>query len=170
MKRNFTLAMLIFVGMLCAWNYLPAKPAPEDNAVPQSKLLEIREPEQADFEHCAKRAVDFFESMSADQTQMDIAMHELYGLRELPPQLSSLSRQLAYLKSDITFGRPKLISKKSFGEDIIVLHYHYHTDKVGLVWCFTFARALDQNGEPLQWRSCGFTFGDTGEKFIPSTL
>ena len=170
MKQNVAWAAVIFVGMLCAWNYLAAKPLPEDKTSPQSKLLEIKEPSQEDFEHCAKRAMDFFESMSEDQTQMDIAMHELYGIRELPPQLSILSRQLAYLKNDITYGRPKLISQKSYGEDIIILHYHYHTDKWGLVWIFAFQRKLDENGEPLQWNCFNCMYDANLERFILPTL
>jgi len=170
MKRNVVWAAVILVGMLCAWNYLAAKPMPEEKTSPQSKLLEIKEPSQEDFEHCAKRAMDFFESMSADKAQMDIAIYELVGEQEeIPPQMSMVSTQLAHLKNSITYAHPELVSKKSFGENLIVLYYRYHTEKTPFFWRFTFARTLDQNGEPLQWR-CGFNFGDTLEMFIPPTL
>ena len=167
MKRNAIWAAVILVGILCMWNYLAAKPAPEEKTSPRSKLLEIKEPSQEDFEHCAKRATDFFESMSADQTQMDIALHELFGTRELPSQLLGISRYMTRMKNEIEHAHPELISKKSHGENIIIFRYHYITNKGPLVFRFIFTRAVDENLEPLQWRCHNIACFETIEEAIP---
>ena len=166
MKRNVIWAAVILVGILCTWNYLAAKPMPEEKASPRSKLLEIKEPEQADFEHCAKHVLGFFESMSEDQTQMDIAMHDLFSTRELPPQLFGVSRHIARLKKDIEYGHPELISQKSCGENIIIFHYHYMTDNGPRIFRYIFIRNVDKNGEPLHWRCLNIAVSDAIEAVI----
>lgn len=166
MKQNVTLAAIVLMGIFCVWSYLSAGPVSEEKASPRSKLLEINEPSQADFEHCAKRAVDFFESLSEDQTQMDIAVHELFGVRELPMQLSGMSRQLVQIKNDITFGHPELMSRKPYGENMIVLYYHYHTNKGPLFFRYLFVRTLDQNGDPGHWQCHNINYTSNAETII----
>ena len=69
MKTNIITATMVLTGCLCVWGYLSAQSDGEKatpHAMPPATqptkfaLLEIREPSQEDFEHCAKRAVDFF--------------------------------------------------------------------------------------------------------------
>lgn len=167
-KQNITWAAIVLTGIFCVWSYLTVESAPQEIAATQNKLTEINEPTPADFEHCAKRTVDFFESMSTDQTQMDIAVHDLFGVRELPPQLLGLSRQLTQIKNEITFSHPKLVSKKTYGENMIVLYYHYHTNKYPLFFRYIFMRALDQNGEPGHWQCSTVNYGNDVETAVPS--
>ncbi|MCL2120426.1 MAG: hypothetical protein FWH27_18585 [Planctomycetaceae bacterium] len=169
MKTSIITAAIILTGCFCAWSYIAAQPdgeeaTPPATTSPMSSLLEIREPSQEDFEHCAKRAVDFFESWSEDQAKMDIAVHELHGARELPPQTLGMSRQLTQIKAGITYGHPELIAKKSLGENIILLGYRYHTDTWQLFCSYTFARDLDKNGEPQQWYCVNCIYNDTPER------
>ena len=170
MKRNITLTIVILMGIFCAWNYLSAELVSENQTSPQSGLLEINEPVQADFEHCVKRATDFFESMSADQTQMNLAVFELFGALELTPELFDMSSQSTHIKSAITYGHPELIFKKSTGKNIIVLSYHYHTDKWPVFFHFVFIRSLDQNGELQQWRCFRCNFESSADRFVPSFM
>ena len=172
MKTNIISAAIILTGCLCAYGYLSAQSDGEKTtppATPASKpvLLEIREPSQEDFDHCAKRAVDFFESWSEDQAKMDISVHELHSIRELPPQMIEMSRQLAQIKSGIKYGISELIAKKSLGENIILLYYHCHTDQWQVFCRYCFVRTLDQNGIPGQWRCAEFNFSDSPEMFLP---
>jgi hypothetical protein len=131
MKNNIITAVIILTGCVCAWGYLAAQPD-GGNATPpavttsaNNSLLEILEPSQEDFERCAKLAVDFLESISEEQAKTDIALHELFASRELPQQFEIPSQELTRVKNiEKNFGPPKLIGKKSYGENIIVLNYH----------------------------------------------
>jgi len=182
MKSNVISAAIVLTMCLCAWGYLAAQsdkatgiiPSFNDPVVvttfpppqPISPLLEIREPSQEDFEHCAKRAVDFMASWSDNQAQTDIALHELLENRALSTQDMGVSRFLTQIKADTTYSHPKLIAKKSCGEDIIMLYYMYHTDK-GAIFChFSFTRNLDKNGEPQQWRCVSYNFSDAPERIM----
>ncbi len=161
MKRNIPLlAAAVSAGIFCVWSYLAAQPAGEkESPAAKKSLLEIKEPSQEDFEHCAKRAVDFLESWSEDQTQMDIAMHELLGVREMDADMKNVSRRLAAERNKIKYGYPKLIAKKSFGENFIVLYYHYQTDGPEVIFRFDFVLPVDQNDVPKQWRCYWFAPG-----------
>ena len=172
MKRNMTFAMILLTGCVCAWSYLAAQ-SNGGNATPPeittpSSLLEIKEPSHADFELCAKRAVDFMESWSEEQAKMDIAVHELYDTADFPPQLAGMTNQLTYMKKEIAFGRPELITKKSLGENVIVMYYNYCTDKWPMYCRFVFERTFDQNGEPLKWQCRLFVFGSDIDRIIPT--
>jgi len=166
MKSNIITAVIILTGCLCAWGYLAAQSDGEkttSSAITPAtgSLLEIKEPSQEDFEHCAKRAVDFMASWSDNQTQTDLAMQVLFGDAiplELSTPLAHLSEIIVRMKSETTIGRPELIAKKSLGENIVILHYNYLTDKEQVVCRFYFGRILDQSGTPLQWRCVNFAF------------
>jgi hypothetical protein len=170
MKRNVVWAAVILVGMLCAWNYLAAKPVPEDKASPQSNLLEIKEPSQEDFEHCAKRAMDFFESMrGVDQSQMEKPLADLLPEQETGdniPGMSAVAYQLGLALKETKVGKLELMAKKSFGENMVVLFYHYQTDKNPLFSRFVFVRLMDSNGEPGQWECRRFHFDSSFETVV----
>jgi len=122
----------------------------------------LREPSQEDFEHCAKRAMDFMASWSEDQTQMETALREFLETEnyELSPQqtvamnstINAWAMRLSYIKNETTYGSPELIGKRSLGENVIVLYYNYRTDQGSLYCRFGFERTFDKNGEPLKWR------------------
>jgi len=126
----------------------------------KSPLLEIKEPSQEDFEHCAQRAVDFMESWSDDQAKNEIVLREFLESCELTPQqtvamntlMNAMSAQLTYLKNENVYGCPELIYKSSFGENVIILYYNYRTDKWPAYCRFGFQRTFDKNGEPQKWR------------------
>ena len=169
MKTNILTAVIILTGCLCVWGYLSAQSdgtqaTPPVPPAAQSALLEIREPSQEDFEHCAKRAVDFFESWSEDQAKMDIVVQELYSSNELPTHLMIVPRQLAQIKAGIKYGHPELIAKKTFGENVVLLYYVLHTDQghiQGDIFSrFQFTRTLDSDGNPEQWRCWQFILID----------
>ena len=170
MKTNIITAAFILSGCLLVWSYLAAQPGAE-TVTPsvKSSLLEIREPSQEDFEHCAKKAVDFFGTWSEDQAKMSIALYELIGAVDDSPVFRSMASQLAFVKSQITYGHLELISQKSVGENIIILCYAYHVDKCPIYNRFVFSRTVDQNGEPESWK-CSFQFSDRIEMIIPPTL
>jgi len=173
MKKYFITAAIFMTGCFCAWGYLAAQSDGEkatEQATPSAKssLLEIKEPSREDFEHCAKRAVDFMASWSEDQAKTDIALYELFCSREMPPELMNISKYLTQIKAETAYGHPELIAKKSSGGNIIVLYYNYHSDKWLAFFRYDFARTLDKNGEPQQWRCAHFVYGDSPEKvFLP---
>jgi len=126
----------------------------------KSPLMEIKKPSLEDFEHCAKRALDFMESWSEDQVKNDTASQKFLESGELTPQqtvamnkeMTVMTAELTYLKNKITYGCPELIGTRSYGENVIILYYHYRTDKWPVYCRFGFDRTFDQNGEPLKWR------------------
>ena len=169
MKTNILAAAVILTGCVCAWGYLSAQSDGEktigEKAAPTTtlSLLEIREPTQEDFEHCAKRAVDFMESWSGNQDQTLIAMRELLTKENLSPQEILTSGFLTRVKTETEYGHPKLMLKKSLGEDIIILYYRYHTEGLQIFCQYTFGRNLDENGQPQQWRCINYNFVETPE-------
>ena len=176
MKTNILIAALILTGCICAWGYLAAQSdgenaTPATNTTPaKSSLLEIKEPSQGDFEHCAKQAMLFFESINEDQPQMELAVRYLYGDGEIQPQMSMMSNQLARMKKDIAYSSPELIAKKSFGENAIVLYYNYCTDKWPMYCRFLFERTFNPNGIPLKWQCRYFVFGSDIDQIVPPSL
>ena len=176
MKTSIITAAIILAGCFCAWSDIAAQPEGEDatppaTTSPMSSLLEIREPSQEDFEHCAKRAVDFFESIGDDQTQTSVALHELFGARELPSEFQGLSKDLSRLKSEITtFVRHELIAKKSYGENIIALSYYYHSPESPVYAHYTFVRTVDKYNNPLQWKCTRIHFALKVDEIIPLAL
>jgi len=174
MKTNILTAAVILTGCVCAWGYLSAQSDAEktigEKAAPTttSSLLEISEPSQEDFEHCAQRALDFMESWSDDQAKMDTAIRELYDSGELPPQASGMTFQLTHMKKEIAYGCPELIAKKSLGKNVIVMYYNFRTDKWPVYCRFVFERTFDQNGEPLKWQCRLFVFGSNIDQIIPT--
>ena len=176
MKTNIFTAAVILTGCLCAWGYLSAQSdgtlatSPATPAV-KSALLEIREPTQEDFEHCAKRAVDFLESISDNQVQTDLAMQILFLSGEAPilesaAPFASMSEAIVSMKNDTTLGRPELIAKKSLGENIIIFYYNYISDKKQVVCRFYFGRILDQHGELRQWQCVNFSMTEDIEQIV----
>ena len=163
MKKTIITTAIILTGCLCAWGYLAAQLDKETTTPAKSSLLEIREPSQEDFEHCAKRAVDFFESISEEQVKTDIAFHDLYGKRELSPDDRRQSMVLTKLKAEIKFARPELTAKNNIGETVIILCYNYITGEGILYSFFFFERTIDQNGELQQWRCLAFNMNGSPE-------
>ncbi|MCL2119068.1 MAG: hypothetical protein FWH27_11645 [Planctomycetaceae bacterium] len=169
MQKNIMFAAIILTGCFCVWGYLAAQPDGEiEMSSVKSSLLEIHEPSLEDFEHCAKLAVNFLESISDDPTKTDIAAHELYDTTELPPQLAAMTGQLTYMKKDIEYGSPELIAKKSLGENVIVMYYNYRTDKAPLYCRFLFDRTFDRNGTPLKWQCRLFVFSSDMGHIMPT--
>jgi hypothetical protein len=100
---------------------------------------------------------------------MDIAVRELFRDRdfELPPeQILGIARQFAQIKAEIVYGYPELITKKSLGENIVLLYYRYHTDQWQIFSCFEFARNLDKNGEPQHWYCVNNFYSDSPAKIL----
>jgi len=184
-KSNVIAAAMVLTGCLCAWGWLAAQsdgtqatgiiPSFKEGVIvssspppqPISPLLVIKEPSQEDFEHCAKRAVDLFESISSDPDKTLIALQEFYDTTEEPQSgYQVMIAPLSQIKKEITYGCPELIGKKSLGENVIVLHYNYCTDKWPVYYRIVFERAFDQNGEPLKWQPKGCFFFSDVERFI----
>jgi len=132
MKSIIITAAIFLTGWFCAWGSLAAQSDGEKSpyAVTPAKgsLLEIREPLQEDFVHCATRAVDFLEPISNNQTQTDLALQILFSgeapLLESTVSLAHMSEAIVNMNSDATFGRPELIAKKSLGANILILYYN----------------------------------------------
>ena len=135
---------------------------------PYNPLLDIKEPSLEDFEHCAKHAVGFLESLGTDQDKMVVAIQELYGTTEVPHQLlNGMTTQLTFMKKEIkNISQPELLAKKSLGGNILILNYQQYTDKWPVFHRFVFERRFDQDGESLKWQCTHFSFHSDTEQAI----
>ena len=97
---------------------------------------------------------------------MDIAFHELYGIRELPPVLLLQSRDLVKIKTVNDFFHHELVVKKSLGENVIILQYNLYVDDGQVMCYFFFRRNLDQYGVPRHWQCACFSMTDNFEQIL----
>jgi len=158
-KSNVISAAMVLTGCLCAWGYLAAQSDGEKTTSPAitpatGSLLEIKEPSQEDFEHCAQRAVDFLESISDNPTETDLALQVFFG-NDLPLEametLPYVSEAIVHMKREQTFGRPELIAQKNVGANNIILCYTFSSGRFVIYSRFDFWRSVDENGKPQEW-------------------